>query len=107
MSETTTLKRKDLPPCPFCGGRDLTVVQRMIYWVYCRDCATSGPTARNAQQAMKRWSERHSQKPMEAVGGAALAQPCVRCGSSNTRPPSASDESFETIPICADCGCGT
>lgn len=44
-------------------------------------------------------------KPMEAVLGAARAQPCVRCGSVNTRPPSASDESFETIPICADCGC--
>lgn len=49
----------ELLPCPYCGGKNLTVIiDEYFDAVACRDCESSGPTGKNARDAIKAWNKR-------------------------------------------------
>lgn len=51
------MARRELQPCPFCGGTELQVGELMArFFVECGGCAASGPVARTRVGAGDAWS---------------------------------------------------
>ena len=53
-------KMAELKPCPFCGGKDLQVVNVYgeDYYVDCQTCTTCGPSADTYEEAIEAWNRR-------------------------------------------------
>ena len=51
-----TLRRK---PCPFCGSTNIDRLRSgVIYWLVCRECGGSGPSAESKAGALEEWNKR-------------------------------------------------
>ena len=49
----------ELKPCPFCGGRKLSVHGwSNQYWVECYSCETEGPSGETQDEAIESWNRR-------------------------------------------------
>lgn len=57
------MKIPKLKPCPFCGNKDVSVVNGDVYYgkrstyVYCYKCGTRGPMGYNGD-AVTKWNRR-------------------------------------------------
>lgn len=52
---------KDLKPCPFCGGEDLSI--SVEGYVYCGNCDATGPSEFSPEQAEEHWNTRAAADP--------------------------------------------
>ncbi len=53
---------KELKPCPFCGGRDLTIIDYIgiggAIYVLCHSCGSSSGTYNTRNEAITAWNRR-------------------------------------------------
>lgn len=52
---------KELKPCPFCGGEDISVSEdtSMGAWAACAACGSLGPTRQTEEEAAEAWNHRY------------------------------------------------
>ena len=50
----------ELKPCPFCGGKELSVISVLgeDYYVECSSCTTCGPSGETYEEAIEAWNRR-------------------------------------------------
>lgn len=52
-------ERKELLPCPFCGGTNLCELgYDGLVFIGCHTCATCGPSGEDEEQAAELWNRR-------------------------------------------------
>ena len=50
--------------CPFCGGKDLTMVNdENHFFVGCYTCTTCGPVGKTEEEAIEAWNRRADNAP--------------------------------------------
>lgn len=49
---------QQLKPCPFCGGKNISLLAASVSWLYCNDCNGMGPSGFSESQAIKLWNTR-------------------------------------------------
>lgn len=58
MSEIKEAIKKELLPCPFCGGKAKTKYLCAVYIVACQNCHANGKAEPTAQKAVEFWNVR-------------------------------------------------
>jgi len=62
-SEELGMRNEELKPCPFCGGKDISLVticagRKNFYYVTCCDCGIFTVTRDNETDCIKIWNRR-------------------------------------------------
>lgn len=57
-------KEFELKPCPYCGGKEMRIFDRLydghkerVYYVVCLDCRMKGPETSSSYAAAKAWND--------------------------------------------------
>lgn len=49
---------EELKPCPFCGSKEVNLMDDGVFYVSCFNCSTDGPMSDTDRGAIKAWNTR-------------------------------------------------